>query len=115
MAKNSKRKNDETDYVSRHNSKVLRWVVNILLVVVFTGCTNGYETRVADRNSFSAMEKLKGELDSSKAKSFHYFYKEILIVSEDPRGNAAITAIYGKRFSDVTLGDLLERVESMEE
>ena len=101
--------------MSRHNSKVLCWVVKIFLVVVFTGCTNGYETRVADPNSFSAMEKLKSELDSSKAKSFHYFYKEILILREDSRGNMAIPAIYGKRFSDVTLGDLLERVESREE
>ncbi len=80
------------------------------------GCTNPKKVFVNGANAKENVEKIKTELDSTTAYKFEEAYKYVLMMDAvGKKGDLQIIMDYSKKYEYLTLGDILDKVNSEEE
>jgi len=88
----------------------------LLITISLLGCSNPKEVLVNDENAKENVDKIKAGLDFPTAEKFEKAYKDVLLFDAlGENGDFIIINVYSKKFEYLTLGDILDKVNSEKE
>ena len=93
--------------------KKIIFLFTILIIII--SCNSNLNVKLSSENVFESIEDLCIDIGDEKCEKLKERYKVISIARLYKKGEAAIIMIYGKQYKDLTLQDLMNKIEDDED
>lgn len=84
------------------------------ILIIIISCNSNLDEKLSSENVYESIEDLCKDIGDEKCEKLKERYKFISIARLYKKGKVAIITIYGKQYKDLTLQDLMNKIEADE-